>query len=364
MPTAQRRRSSDSASQRLALGEGRRVMASFVVASLLHSGLLLAAYLHPPPLRSRRSQPLVMEIIQRFNPLPEKPPEKPPEPLPPEVKQPAAQTPQPVRTLPRQLQPVSRVPDKSDPQSPALVVPLQPDLPPETSRPVLPKGPIDLFPKNLGVIVGAPAAGAPIPKAPDRLLKDERLEEKKDPPFEMVPQKDGSFRVNSKNLYAVLTKEGNIKFSDRFPIGVQHGGTFTFDLADLLTKAKGQDPHYAERRRLMEWVRPKQEELRKTALAENTEKSMTRLSDQLLGIWTSGRSATSRRRELYEKWADCSDAGEGEDRLGKKARRAIEDFIHTHLPVGSRDAFTEAELDQIASERSGRPPFSPYRTSP
>ena len=69
-----------------------------------------------------------------------------------------------------------------------------------------------------------------------------------------------------------------------------------------------------------------------------------------------------RRREIYEKWADCSDGSAGEDSMGRKGRRAIETFIRTHLPEGNSDAYTSDELSRIAGERAGLPPFNPYRS--
>jgi hypothetical protein len=340
-----------------------RMTTGLTVAVLLHSGLLLAAYLRPLPQKNRRSQPIRMEVLQRPKPPPPEP-QKPPEPVkPPEPAKPLPPTPQPVaRPLPRQLLPVDRPKDTVDPQSPALIVPPQPPAPPDAPPVPLPKGPINLFPKSLATIVGAPAAGAPIPKAPDRLLKDERLEEKKEPPFELVPEKDGGFRAETRNFIARIKKDGTLSFENRFPIGFQKGGTFSFDLTDLLSRGKNQDPYYSEKRRFADFSEQKRAELRKKWLQESTEKGMATLGDQLASIWGSSRSAALRRREIYEKWADCSDGSAGEDRMGRKGRRAIEDFIRTHLPEGSSEAYTADELSRIAGERGSLPPFDPYRS--
>ena len=102
--------------------------------------------------------------------------------------------------------------------------------------------------------------------------------------------------------------------------------------------------------------------MKRKAMQDSMEKGLATLGEDLNAMWGASRSAASRRREIYEKWADCSDGGAGEDRLGRKARRAIEEFIRTHLPQGSSDAYTADELTRIAGERSGLPPFDPYRT--
>lgn len=201
-----------------------------------------------------------------------------------------------------------------------------------------------------------------MPKAPDRLLKDERLEEKKEPPFELIPVKGGGFRAETRNFIAHIAKDGTLRFENRFPIGFQKGGTFSFDLTDLITRGKNQDPYYSEKRRFVDFSEEKRAELRRKWAQESSEKGLATLEDQLSTIWQSSKSAALRRREIYDKWADCSDGSAGEDGMGRKGRRAIEAFIRTHLPQGSSDAYTSDELSHIAGERGSLPPFDPYRT--
>lgn len=333
-----------------------RTGGGLLIALLLHSGFLLYAYLHPPPPKPKKSPPIVMEVVTKKSKPPEKPPEViPPPPLPP----PAAASNRPVqRPLPRELLPVPRKSEVPDPNSSAIVVPDQPPPPPDAPPPGLPKGPIDLFPKSLGAIVGAPAANAPIPKGPDRLFKDERLEEKKEPKFELIPDKGGGYRSETPNFIAHIKPDGSLSFENRFPIGFQKGGTFSFDLTDLVMRGKKQDPYAAEKRKFMEFSDKLRNELRKKAQAEAQTQAMSSFNEQLAAIWNSGRSAAARRRELYEKWADCSD--DQGDRLGRKGRHAVEDFIRGHLPRGTSFAYTEEELAKIASEREGLPQFDPY----
>src|SRR5262249_4770352 len=266
----------------------------------------------PMPPGHKKSRPIEMEMLTK---------PKPPEPKPPEVQPPpppSAATSQKTasRPLPRELQPVPRKDETPDPNSSAIVVPPQPKAPPEAGPPTMPKGRIDLSPKSLGTIVGAPAPGAAIPKGPDRLFKDERLEEKKEPPFEIVPEKGGGYKCESRNFIAHIKPDGALSFDNRFPIGFEKGGTFSFDLTDLAMRGKKQDPYAAEKRRFIEFSEKLRNDLRKKAVQEAQEQAMATLTEQLSALWTSGRSAAAKRRELYEKWADCSD--DSGDHLGRK----------------------------------------------
>lgn len=338
-----------------------RTGSGLLIAALLHVGLLLLAYLRPLPIMIKKSRPIVMEVVTKPKPPAPKPPEPPPPPPPPPEQPAAASRQPPSRPLPRELLPVPRKSETPDPSSSAIVVPVQPPGPPEKGPPgPMPKGPIDLFPKNLGVIVGAPAAGAPIPKGPDRLFKDERLEEKKEPPFEIVPEKGGGYKSDTKNFIAHIKPDGTISFENRFPIGFNKGGTFSFDLTDLAMRGKKQDPYAAEKRRFLEFSDKLRSDLKAKALEESRRSAIAHLAEQLSDVWNSGRSGASRRRDIYEKWADCAD--DKNDSVGRKGRHTVEDFIRSHLPASSPDAFTSEELARIASERQGLPPFDPYGT--
>ncbi len=299
-----------------------------------------------------------MEILTPKPKAPEPPPPPPPSP-PPLVSPPlAVNHPTASRPLPRDLLPVPRKDEAADAKSSAIVVPEQPAGPREPGPPGPPHGPIDLFPKSLGAIVGAPAPGAPIPKGPDRLFKDDRLEEKKEPRFEILPEKGGGFKCETKTFVAHIKPDGAVTFDNRFPIGFEKGGNFTFDITDLAMRGKKQDPYAAEKRRFLEFSEEMRDDLRKKALKESQAQALSTLADQLKEIWRSDRSAATRRHELYEKWADCAE--EKDDYLGRKGRHTVEDFIRGHLPAGSSEAFTQEELSQIAAERHGLAAFDPY----
>ena len=344
-------------------GMSWRMRGALLIAGLLHAGFLLLAYLRPLPPPPPKSRPIFMDVVVKTPPppIPTPPPPVPPPPVPPPptAVQPVKTPPEPSRPLPKELQPVKR--DKaSDPSGPAITVPVQPPPPPGAPEPSgeLPKGPINLFPKSLATVMGAPGATGPVPKGPDRLLKDERLEEKKGPEFELVPEKGGGFKFEGKNFIAHIKPDGGLAFDNRFPIGFNKGGTFSFDITDLAMRGKKQDPYAAEKRRFIEFSEKMRTDMRNKALKEQRENALATLGQQLHDLWANGRSAAARRRDIYEMWEDCSD--DKNETLGRKGRHIIEDFIRTSLPSGSPEAYTAEELEKIASSREGLPPFKPY----
>ena len=265
--------------------------------------------------------------------------------------------------MPKELQLVKR--DDSavlDPASLAIVVLEQPSGPPTPNEPhgELPKGPINLFPKSLVGVVGGPGVNGPVPKGPDRLLKDERLAEKKGPEFELVPEKGGGLKFEGKNFIAHIKPDGSLQFDNRFPIGFNKGGTFSFDITDLAMRGKKQDPYAAEKRRFLEFSDKIRSELRAAAAKEYQEHSMATLKDQLHAILRSELPGPAKRRDIFEKWEDCAD--DKDDLLSRKGRSIIEDFVKTFLPSESPDGFTAAELAKINSGRKDLPPFDPYKS--
>ena len=341
-----------------------RMWSGLLIAAAVHVSFLLVAYLRPVPPAKRKLAPILMEVVVK-KPTPPPEPVVPPPVVPPPVSPPPPVVPPPPssnRPLPKELQPVVRENRTSDPAGPAISVPVQPPVPPGPSEPTgLPKGPINLFPKSLAVVMGAPGLNGAVPKAPDRMLKDDRLEEKKGPEFELIPEKGGGYKFDGKNFIAHIKPDGALDFENRFPIGFQKGGTFTFDATDLVMRSKKQDPYAAEKRRFIEFSDKVRTELREKALKEQRETALATLQQQLQDVWNSGRSGAARRRDIYEKWQDCSD--DKAEALSRKGRRIIEDFVRTYLPSGSPEAYTAEELQKINAERQGLPSFDPYRSS-
>jgi hypothetical protein len=333
------------------------------IAAALHMGLLLYAYLTPERTPQARKRIIEMEVVRRTPPPP--PPKKEEEPPKKEEEPPKKEEPQPpprgARPLPSLLQPVPRDKSSEDPASPAIVVPAQPQQP--EVKPPPGGGPINLFDRDsLSKAAGVPGSGAAVPKGPNRLLKDERLEEKKEPDFPLVPDKGGGYRFDGQHFTARIGPDGALSFEDKGPIGFAKGQSgFSFDLTDLMMKGGKQDPYRAEKRRFVEHTEKLREDLRRKRNEATLDSALASLPRDLAAIWESRRAPGVRRREIYEYWVDCADDKDGNDTQGQRARRQVEEYVRRHLPAGSPDGYTEEELLRFAASREGLPLFDPYR---
>jgi hypothetical protein len=192
----------------------------------------------------------------------------------------------------------------------------------------------------------------------DTLFKDPLKIVKKAPPFELIPDK-GGFKASTRAFTARIDPDGKVKFEDS-TFGFEKGSPgVVIDIGDIFSRLHGGDPYYAEKRKFLAFTEELRQTLRDKAVKDYQERALDTLPMQISAIWNSGRGAATRRRELYEKWADCADDG---DAMARKGRHAVEDFIHGHLPSSSSAAFTDEELEKIARERKGLPPFDPYGT--
>jgi hypothetical protein len=210
--------------------------------------------------------------------------------------------------------------------------------------------------------LGTPGSGTPIPKGPDRLLKDERLDAKKGPEYPLIPIKGGGFKYDGDRFTATIAPDGALSFKDKFPLGFTKGQSgFSFDLTDMVMKGGKQDPYAADKRRFRDHTEKLRDEMRQKFTGTQLDNALAALPGELREIWESEKPVGVRRRELYEKWIECADDKEEGDTQGLKARRQIEDFVRRHLPDGSSDAYTDEELRRFANQRDGLPTFQPYR---
>lgn len=335
-----------------------RAWLAMFLALLLHTGLLLWAYFLPSVAARRKPQVIAMDVVRRA------PPESPPAVRPPApVEEP--KPPRPVyRSAASVLRPVER-PDSMVP-SEAVVLPKEPEGPKEAAP--RPGGPVVLLPgtyKSLGGSdPGAGGSGGSTGAKPqNRLLKDERLEEKKEPEFPLVKEKGGGFKYDGSHFTAHIGPDGSVKIDDRGPFGFQKGGTISFDFTDMIMRGKKQDPYGAEKRRFLEATEKLRNDLRRVQKESATTDAgaLAALGAELDELWASGRPAAVRRREIFERWCEYAD----DDSVGApKALRIIESFVHKHMPAGSALAYTPEELRRFAQSREGRAVFDPYHSAP
>lgn len=145
----------------------------------------------------------------------------------------------------------------------------------------------------------------------------------------------------------------------------------SFDATDWLMRLSGRDPYWAAKMSFLNRTRGARVEMAKQNRSEMLRDAAKMIREHAKLAWAApGESAAARRRFLFELWDDCAEASaanEGDAELveaGAASRRAVIGFIRGHLPAGSADAYSDAELASLNRGRTSRQRFAPYEDAP
>jgi len=128
----------------------------------------------------------------------------------------------------------------------------------------------------------------------------------------------------------------------------------------LMRKFHAGDPYEARKRALLDVTRAERIDRGATARAEQLAHSAELVRRNLEQLWRATRDPVERRAALFAMWDECAE-GEGPlGEAGERARAEIIGWIRAHLPQGGPDAFTAAELAELATHRSSHQQFEPY----
>jgi hypothetical protein len=133
------------------------------------------------------------------------------------------------------------------------------------------------------------------------------------------------------------------------------------DVSDWLMRRHGQDPYAARKLATLDATRDERVAIGKRHRAAELARATDTVLRQLEALWASPVDLAERKQGLFELWDDCAESGDPEVvAAADAARRLIIDFIRAHLPAGSADAYTPAELAALARTRSSQAAFTPY----
>ncbi len=151
--------------------------------------------------------------------------------------------------------------------------------------------------------------------------------------------------------------DGTVSFEDK-SIGFAKGSLGgSFDLTDIVMKRRHEDPYRFEKEKFMTATTKKREELLKRAHDARMQNALAELPWSCEHIWQDrARTASQRRRELYELWRDTE--ADGDPKMTVAARKIIAAYIQRYLPEDSVNAFTDAEIASFNA--NGGPHFGPY----
>ena len=332
---------------------------SVVLSLVVHVAVIALGARLPAPSDRQAARPIDVEIQHATVPPPPTPRPEPPRPLP---------KPEPPKVAMRDLRRERREvpPPTPEPQPEPKTVEPPPSVAPSTSSG--PPRKLDLtlhgLPSGSGVVVpGGSGSGGTFgaPAAPRKQWHmrgdagDPILGKVKDAPVDQFPlDRVGrdEYVYNGPQFKAHIAPDGTVSFDNK-NLRDFNGTSGTFDLNDLISKGKHEDPYRYQKQAFMKATEAQRTELAKRYRAAEVRASLDRLPSTLEEIWGDRRKpAAQRRRLLYTLWKDVEDdAGD--------ARTIIEAFIRNRLPEGSDEAFTDEELAAI--NRSSKLRFQPYK---
>lgn len=185
-------------------------------------------------------------------------------------------------------------------------------------------------------------------------------------------KRDDKLVYKATGFRAILGPDGRITFRD-IPRSPSHmpGG------AEALRSASGQELYIKEKKALLDATYELRVGMAIAFAEKNIDKRLKSLYREMIKIWhRSDTLPEDRRRLIFERWDECEesfvpalpsfvrDAPESIDAkrraAGQSAREKIEDFVRTHLPKGSDDAYSADELRDLNAHRRSHAPFAPY----
>jgi hypothetical protein len=132
-------------------------------------------------------------------------------------------------------------------------------------------------------------------------------------------------------------------------------GVGKLDVTGWLMRKFVGDPYASRKRALLEQTFDARAERGAADRADQRARSAELAQHNLEQLWATTTDAAARRVALFELWDECDD-----DEAGARARVMVIGWIRAHLPAGSRDAYSPAELAALSARRTSREPFAPY----
>jgi hypothetical protein len=133
------------------------------------------------------------------------------------------------------------------------------------------------------------------------------------------------------------------------------------ELTDWLMRRKGIDPYASRKLKLLDDTRDERVQIGNRHRAERLAMTPQLVQKNLDRLWATTPDLAARKQALFELWDECVETGDPAVVAGgEAARRLVIAFIRTHLPAGSPDAFTPAELAALARIQHSKTAFVPY----
>ncbi|MEO7729769.1 MAG: hypothetical protein ABIY55_02270, partial [Kofleriaceae bacterium] len=146
--------------------------------------------------------------------------------------------------------------------------------------------------------------------------------------------------------------------SNIVPIPIISGG---FDVTDALMRRHGQDPYASKKLKVLDATRDERAEIGDKYHREQLVRASQLIKAAADQLWRSGLDVAAKKRQLFELWDDCAEAGAPElIEAGQRARTFLVGYVNAKLPAGSASAFSAAELAELNAHRHSHLVFAPY----
>lgn len=133
------------------------------------------------------------------------------------------------------------------------------------------------------------------------------------------------------------------------------------EITDWLMRLQGQDPYSSRKRAFLDATRDERAQIGRRHRSEQLALTPQIVLRSLEALWAATPDLAARKQALFELWDDCVETGDPEIvAAGEAARRMMIGFIRGHLPAGGPDAYTPAELAELARRRHSKAAFAPY----
>ncbi|HEX7835847.1 MAG TPA: hypothetical protein VF469_00210, partial [Kofleriaceae bacterium] len=149
--------------------------------------------------------------------------------------------------------------------------------------------------------------------------------------------------------------------SDRTPTVILPVLAGNFDATDWLMRAHGQDPYARRKLAFLDATRDERAEIGRRHRDAELARSSELVERSLRAAWAAAPELRARKQALFELWDDCAETGDpAVVAAGEAARRLVLGFIRGHLPAGSAEAFTAAEIAALGRTQQSKAVFRPY----
>jgi hypothetical protein len=206
-----------------------------------------------------------------------------------------------------------------------------------------------------------PFAPLPQPATPDSGEPDPRATHEG---FSLHTAPDGSAHLEDTRNLRFAIEPTPYRDSDRpieHPIGAIGATVMKFDVTDWMMRSHGDDPYASAKLAQLDATRDERAQIGARHRHVELDHAGELMQRNLEQLWATVADPAERKRELFALWDECSETGSTDVvEASAHARTRVVKFVRTHLPAGTPEAFTAAELAALDRDKQSHASFRPY----